>query len=121
IGAKLAQSNRQVVAICGDGSFQMQMMELATIAQNKLPIKIILMNNSRLGMVREVQDNQYKGNQTAVFLDGNPDFVRLATAYSIKSKRISSDQDIDSAIEELLNCDEAFLLECIVSPKEATL
>ena len=121
VGAKLAQFDRQVVAICGDGSFQMQSMELATIAQNKLPIKIILMNNSCLGMVREVQDNQYNGNQTAVCLDGNPDFIKLATAYSIKSRRISDDHEIASAIEELLNCKEAFLLECIVSSKESTL
>ncbi len=121
IGAKLADTTKQVVAICGDGSFQMQMMDLATICQNKLPIKIIVMNNSRLGMVREVQDAKYNGNQTAVFLDGNPDFVSLATAYSMKSKRISDDCGIESAIEELLNCNEAFLLECIVSPQEATL
>lgn len=121
VGAKLADETRQVIAICGDGSFQMQMMELATIAQNKLPIKIILMNNSCLGMVREVQDLKYNGNETQVCLDGNPAFADLAKAYSIKSKKIDNNNDIDSAIDELLNCKESFLLECIISKNEPTL
>lgn len=121
VGASLADESRQVFAICGDGSFQMSMMELATIYQNKLPIKIILMNNSSLGMIRELQELQYKGNQTAVSLEGNPDFIKLAAAYSIKAIRISSNLDIPAAIDELINANEAFLLECVISPKEATL
>lgn len=95
VGAKLAAPNRQVIAVCGDGSFQMQMMELATIRGNDIPVKIMVMNNGRLGMVRELQDKKYGGNKTAVFLDGNPDFVSLrkATPYvraALRVMRIST-------------------------------
>mgnify|MGYP005764141133 FL=1 len=121
IGAKLAAPGRQVIADCGDGSFQMQMMELATIRSNSIPVKMIVMNNSRLGMVRELQDTRYGGNETAVFLDGNPDFVKLAESYGIPSCRISNDGDIDEAIQNTLSCADAYLLECTVSPEEPTL
>lgn len=122
VGAKLAsKGKRQVVAVCGDGSFQMQMMELATIKANDISVKIIVMNNSRLGMVREVQDMQYNGNTTAVKLDGNPDFSKLASSYGIKSARVSDDSMIEEEIKKLLDSKEAYLLECIVSPEEPTL
>lgn len=120
-GAKLAAPERQVIAICGDGSFQMQMMELATIAANRIPVKIIVMNNMRLGMVRELQDNRYAGNETAVFLDGNPDFVQLAGAYGIRCGRLAGGGDIAAAVREMLECPEPFLLECAISPAEPTL
>ena len=121
VGAKLADSNAPVVAICGDGSFQMQMMELATICQNDIPIKIIIMNNNRLGMVRELQKNAYKDNLTAVFLDGNPDFILLAKAYGISSERVSDISDADEAIDRLISSKTAYLIECTVSPNEKTL
>lgn len=121
VGAKLAAPNRQVIAVCGDGSFQMQMMELATIRGNDIPVKIMVMNNGRLGMVRELQDKKYGGNKTAVFLDGNPDFVKLAESYAIRSRRITRDENIDEAVREMLASPEPYLLECAVSPEEATL
>lgn len=120
-GAKLAAPNRQVIAVCGDGSFQMQMMELATLCANKIPVKIIVMNNGRLGMVRELQDKQYAGNKTAVFLDGNPDFVALAKSYGIESARVTSDDALNEAITTMLSSDGPYLLECAVSPAEPTL
>jgi len=120
-GAKLAAPERQVVAVCGDGSFQMQMMELATIAANRIPVKIIVMNNMRLGMVRELQDNRYAGNKTAVFLDGNPDFVRLAGAYGLPCGRLSDNERIDEAIAAMLSSEGPYLLECAISPEEPTL
>ena len=86
VGAKFASPDSEVVAVCGDGSFQMQMMELATIVQEKIPVKIILMRNNRLGMVRELQTNLYKDNQTAVNIaDGNTDFVALSKSYGIRA------------------------------------
>ena len=121
IGAKLASPDSSVIAICGDGSFQMQMMELATICQNQIPIKIVIMTNNRLGMVRELQKNTYKDNLTAVFLDGSPDFIQLAKAYGIPAQRISDSSDMDSAIECLVSSETAYLVECQVSPNEQTL
>ena len=120
VGAKMAGAN-QVISVCGDGSFQMQMMELGTIAQNNIPLKIIVMTNNRLGMVRELQTKFYAGNETAVFLDGSPDIAALAKTYGIRSKRIYSMQEADEAIEEMLSLNEPYLLECVVSPQESTL
>lgn len=90
MGAKIAKPHRQVVAVCGDGSFQMSMCELGTICQHKVPVKIIVMENGRLGMVREVQDRLYEGRHMATILDGDPDFVALAKAYGIRSARAES-------------------------------
>ena len=116
VGAKLAAPRRQVCAVCGDGSFQMSMMELGTICQERLPVKIIIMRNTRLGMVRELQDNQYKGNHSAVYLDGSPDFVRLAAAYGIPARSVSSNEEGEAAVDEMLHTDGPYLLECIVRP-----
>lgn len=121
VGAKFANRASQVIAICGDGSFQMQSMELATIKANQLGVKIIVMSNGRLGMVRELQDMLYNHNKVAVFLDGNPDFTALASAYGIKTNRITSNDDIKTILQEFLADDTAYLLECVVSPDESTL
>lgn len=118
IGAKLAADDRQTIAICGDGGFQMCMNELATIMQSKLDIKIILMNNSCLGMVKELQDNSYASNEIAVKLDGSPNYTALAKAYSIPSICISDRNEIDNGISEMLSHRGAFLLECKISPTE---
>lgn len=121
VGAKAAAEKRQVVAICGDGSFQMQMMELATACQHNINIKAVIMRNNRLGMVRELQTNQYGGKYEAVFLDGSPDFVKLADAYGIPSVRISENSQIKEAVQKALDCDGIYLIECIVDPDEPSL
>ena len=121
IGAKMACPDRQVVAVCGDGSFQMQFMELATLCCQGLDLKIIVMTNHRLGMVRELQDNGYGGRQSGVDLAGSPDFIKLAEAYGIPGLRISSDAQAEGAVEALLNAPGPFLLECQVDEKEPSL
>ncbi|MBQ8176118.1 MAG: biosynthetic-type acetolactate synthase large subunit [Oscillospiraceae bacterium] len=122
IGAKFASPDSEVVAICGDGSFQMQMMELATIIQEKLAVKIILMRNNRLGMVRELQTIHYSDNQTAIHIaDGNPDFVALAKAYGIEAERVCTMAEAEAAIEHLCNAKGPYLLECNVWRNETTL
>lgn len=122
VGAKFASPDSEVVAVRGDGSFQMQMMELATIVQEKIPVKIILMRNNRLGMVRELQTNLYKDNQTAVHIaDGNPDFVALAKSYGIRAERVCTMAEAEAAIENLCSAKEPYLLECNVWRNESTL
>ena len=121
MGAKCACPEAPVFAVCGDGSFQMQMMELATIVQHQIPVKIVLMQNARLGMVRELQSNQYQGHCTAVFLDGSPDFLKLAGAYGIPASRIASDAEIPQALEALFAAQGPYLLVCDVDPGEASL
>ena len=122
VGAKMASPDSQVVVICGDGSFQMQMMEMATIVQENIPVKIIVMRNNRLGMVRELQTKAYKDNQIAVHLtEGNPDFAMLARAYGIESECVSTMAEAEAAIEHLVKSDKPYLLECNVFKNESTL
>ena len=116
VGAKAAAPGRQVCAVCGDGSFQMSMMELGTICQEGLGVKIIIMRNTRLGMVRELQDNHYKGVHSAVYLDGSPDFVKIAGAYGIPARLVSSNEEAEAALEEMWADDRPYLLVCEIKP-----
>lgn len=121
IGAKMAAPERPVIVICGDGSFQMEFMELATAIQHGVAIKIVVMTNNRLGMVRELQTNGYNDRQTAVFLDGSPDFIKLAEAYGIKSYRVTNNETMNKAIDILKNSDELCLIEVAVDEMAKTL
>lgn len=110
IGAKKANQQSEVIAICGDGSMQMMMMELATAVQHDIAVKIIVICNRSLGLVREIQKKQFGGNIYASTLDCNPDFVKIANAYGIKGKAISSENEIEDALREMINSEESFLL-----------
>lgn len=114
IGAKMADPERPTVAICGDGAFQMSMMELATAVQHGVDIKIVIMTNQRLGMVRELQTIGYGDRQTAVFLDGSPDFIKLAKAYGIEAMRVDGKSDVDKAIDMIVNHKGICLVEVVV-------
>ena len=121
IGAAEALPGKTVINISGDGSFQMSLQELGTIKQHKTAVKIIIFNNSRLGMVRELQACKYEGRCTQVFLDDNPDFMMLAEAYGISHFRLDNDEGAKDAISNMLAKKGPFLLECIVDPEEPTL
>ena len=121
IGAKLAKPNRQVLCICGDGSFQMAMCELGTLCQEHVNLKIILMQNDRLGMVKEIQGKLYGNRFIATTLDGNPDFVKLAEAYGIRAALASSNEQAEQLAKEMFATDEAFLLVCRVNPDAPTI
>jgi len=121
VGAKIGCPDRKVVCVGGDGSFQMNMQELGTIKQNRLGVKVILFNNSRLGMVRELQKTKYCGRYFQVFLDDNPDFIKLFDAYGFKGRRIDDDSQVEDALKEMLSDDKPYLLECKIDPEESTL
>ena len=121
IGAKLADEKHPVIAICGDGAFQMSFMELATAVQHNVDIKIVVMKNNFLGMVREVQTNVYKNHLTAVSLDGSPDFISLAKAYGIPAMRVDSEETAQKAIDKLASHKGCYLVECVVDDFESTL
>ncbi len=116
IGAKFARPDRDIVAVCGDGSFQMSLNELATIAQNKLGVKIIVMKNSRLGMVRELQDNNYNKRHSATILNDEPNIEILAKAYNIKCATANSNEEAENIAKNMVKSDEAFILVCNVFP-----
>ncbi len=116
VGAKFARPSRDVVAVCGDGSFQMSMNELATIAQNNLNVKIIVMRNTVLGMVHELQDFHYNSRYAVTELDEMPDFAKIAAAYGIESAFASSNEEAEMYSERMLKSDKPFLLVCNVHP-----
>ena len=119
MGAKKALGDkRQVVAVCGDGSFQMSMMELATIRQHDIPIKIIVFNNHYLGMVREYQHYAYSDNYSVVDLTGSPDLEKLSAAYDVKYTRIDNMNDVSMKIKAFLNESGTSLMECMIDPMD---
>ena len=95
---------------------QMSLMELATIRQEDLGVKIVVMRNTRLGMVRELQDNQYGGVHSGIDLTASPDFVKIAEAYGIRASAVSSNEEAAAALDEMLTDDRPYLLECRVMP-----
>ncbi len=118
MGAKLADRTKQVVAVCGDGSFQMSMMELATMRQFDVPVKIIVLKNNYLGMVREYQHYTYKDHYSVVDLSGSPDLEKLSAAYDMRFMRLSTMDGAKEALREFLDKDESVLLECIIDPMD---
>lgn len=118
MGAKVADPKRQVVAVCGDGSFQMSMMELATICQHDIPVKIIVFKNNYLGMVREYQHFTYKETYSVVDLSGSPDLEKLSAAYGIPFLRLENMEKCDEAIDAFLKDDTSMLMECMIDPMD---
>lgn len=116
IGAKLANPDKDVLLITGDGSFQMSMQELATMVQENINIKILLMNNNCLGMVRELQQHFCRSRYFAVHTKGNPDFVKMADAYGIRGISIKETEKIEWGLKMLLESKESILCEFIVNP-----
>ena len=118
MGAKLGAPGRQVVAVCGDGSFQMSMMEFATMRQYQVPAKIVVIANHYLGMVREYQQNTYKGRYSVVELGGGPDLEKLAQAYGMDFIRLEAPDKMDEAIDAFLKDEDAVLMECVINPMD---
>jgi acetolactate synthase I/II/III large subunit len=117
IGAKMAAPNREVVAIIGDGGYQMTIQELGTIFQQKTPVKIVVLNNEFLGMVRQWQqlffDKRYASTEMT-----NPDFVAIAKGYYIDAKKVTKREELASAVEEMMKSKGAYFLEVCVEKED---
>ena len=118
LGAKLSKPEKTVVAVCGDGSFQMSMMELATANEMNVPMKIIVFKNRFLGMVREYQHFTYKDNYSVVELNDYPKLETLAKAYDFSYVRVNNNSDIGKGIDEFLNAKGSSLMEVLIDPKD---
>lgn len=118
MGAKLACPEKQVIAVCGDGSFQMSMMELATMRQHNIPVKIVVLKNNYLGMVREFQHYNYQDHYSVVDLSGSPDLEKLVSAYDMKFIRLENMEKVDEALDAFLAKDESVLMECNIDPMD---
>lgn len=111
VGAQMAFPGKRVVSVVGDGSFQMTLSELSTAVIHKLPIKILLLNNRYLGMVRQWQNLFYENRLTGVDLEGNPDFLKLANAYGAKGFRIRRSSDVRKVLKDAINYNDG---PCII-------
>jgi acetolactate synthase-1/2/3 large subunit len=113
IGAKMASPEREVVAVIGDGGYQMTIQELGTVFQTKAAVKIVVLNNDFLGMVRQWQqlffDKRYASTEMV-----NPDFIKIAEGYYLKAKRVTERKDLANAVEEMIKSNEPYFLEVVV-------
>jgi acetolactate synthase-1/2/3 large subunit len=118
LGAQVANPNQLVIAICGDGGFQMSIPELATLFNFGLPVKVIVMNNGYLGMVRQWQQFFYDGRYSATPLR-SPDFVKLAEAHGLKGLRVTRREDVEAAVREAQASAETVLIDFRVEQEDS--
>jgi acetolactate synthase-1/2/3 large subunit len=118
IGAQLGNPDSLVIDIAGDGSFQMNIQELATVAQYNVPIKVLILNNGFLGMVRQWQELFFDRKYSQTDISVQPDFVKVAEAYGIKSCRIDDPKDVESLLKELVSEKGAMVADVVVDREE---
>ncbi len=117
MGAKLAMPHKQVVAVIGDGGYQMTIQELGTIMQYKIPVKILVLNNNFLGMVRQWQQLFHAKRYSFTEMD-NPDFIKIAEAYNITAKKVVHREELEAAIQEMLDSKTSYFLEAVVGKED---
>ena len=117
MGAKLGIPEKQVVAVIGDGGYQMTIQELGTIMQYKIPVKILVLNNSFLGMVRQWQELFHEKRYSFTEM-ANPDFIKIAEAYNIPARKVEKREDLQAAIQEMLDATTPYFLEAVVGKED---
>ncbi|MDC6363214.1 MULTISPECIES: biosynthetic-type acetolactate synthase large subunit [Flavobacteriaceae] len=117
IGAKMGAMDREVVAIIGDGGYQMTIQELGVIFQHNVPVKIVVLNNDHLGMVRQWQELFFESRYASTVMT-NPDFVKIAEGYHIQSRRVTERSELKSAIEEMMASKNPYFLEVKVEKED---
>jgi acetolactate synthase I/II/III large subunit len=117
MGAKVAVPNQQVIAIIGDGGYQMTIQELGTIMQYKIPVKILVLNNNFLGMVRQWQQ-LFHGKRYSFTEMDNPDFVKIADAYKIPGAKVTEQKNLESALRTMLDSTTSYFLEVVVEKED---
>ena len=117
MGAQLGAPDRTVIAVVGDGGFQMTIQELGTIAQNKLPVKIIVLNNNFLGMVRQWQQLFFEKRYSFTELQ-NPDFITIGKGFGIDGHKVEVREDLEKGIEKMINHPGPYLLEVVIEKED---
>ena len=117
IGAQMSAPERQVIAIVGDGGYQMTIQELGTVFQTGVPVKIVLLNNNYMGMVRQWQelffDKRYASTEMV-----NPDFVTIAKGYHLSASRVEKREELNEAVKQMLSTEGPYLLEVVVEQED---
>jgi acetolactate synthase I/II/III large subunit len=117
MGAKLAMPHKQVIAVIGDGGYQMTIQELGTIMQYNIPVKILVLNNNFLGMVRQWQQLFHEKRYSFTEMV-NPNFIKIAEAYNISARKVEKREDLQSALKEMLESKTSFFLEAVVGKED---
>ena len=118
MGAKYQCPEKEVVAVCGDGSFQMSMMELATMRQHGIRSKVIVLRNNYLGMVRQYQHFTYEDHYSVVDLTGSPDLSKIAAAYDMPYYLVEKNDQIEEKLKAFLQDEKASLMEVVIDPMD---
>ena len=118
IGAQFAFPDKLVINVAGDGSIQMNIQELATVVQNKLPVKVVILNNGHLGMVRQWQELFYNRNYSHTNMEAQPDFVKLAEAYGAEGYRISKPEELEDVLRQALTSPNPAFIDVMVEREE---
>ncbi len=118
VGAQVARPDDTVICVSGDGSFMMNIQELGTVKRKKLPVKILLLDNQRLGMVRQWQQLFFAERYSETNLSDNPDFLTLASAFDIPGQRITRKDQVEAALDTLLNSDGPYILHVSIDEDE---
>ena len=118
IGAQVGAPTKKVVLVVGDGGFQMTFQELMMLKQYNLPVKILIINNSFLGMVRQWQELFKNKRYSSVNLEINPDFVKIAEAYGVTSARLKTKEDLKTKLKDLIMSNEGVVIDCVVEREE---
>lgn len=118
IGAQLAKPKETVVAITGDGGFQMTLQELSLLQESQIPVKVVILNNQCLGMVRQWQQTFYQERYSESLMPSQPDFVKLAEAYNLEGYKVTTVEEADEVFEKALNSNKPVLIDCRVKQIE---
>ncbi len=118
VGAKVARPESEVVLVSGDGSFMMNVQELGTLRRAQLPVKMVLLDNQRLGMVRQWQELFFDGRFSETILTDNPDFVCMASAFGIPGETITRKEEVIPALQRLLASPTAYLLHVSIASED---
>jgi acetolactate synthase-1/2/3 large subunit len=118
IGVQRAHPNSLVIDIAGEASVLMNMQEMSTAVQHRLPVKVFIINNKYMGMVRQWQELLHGGRYSESYMDALPDFVKLAEAYHAVGIRCEKPAELDGAIREMIEVDKPVIFDCVVDPAE---
>ena len=118
IGAQIANPNALVIDIAGDGSILMNIQEMSTAVQHRLPVKIFIINNEYMGMVRQWQELLHGGRYSESYMDSLPDFVKLAESFNAKGLRAKKSDEVDQVIKEMIQFDGPVIADIIVDKEE---
>ena len=118
VGAQLAHPDALVIDVAGEASVLMNIQEMSTVAQYRLPVKVFIINNKYMGMVRQWQEFFHGGRYSETYMDGLPDFVRLAESFGAVGLRATKPDEVDGVIEEMIAVDKAVIVDVVVDPDE---